>query len=428
MEISKQREMRETYADLSTTVNLSEWRLFVFGYTDATGCLIDMVKENGYAIAGILDNNPAKQGTCLEGVPVIPPQDLCRNATESVMVFITSRAYAAMLLQLKELGFRGRVVKLVEYDTFAEYDLSPDVIDRKLEREHRGNITLARLNKEAGGNFIIICPFKAVGDVYYAMKYLSAFRQKHSLGSIAVAVVEDSCLEAVKIFYDVPILSLRQAEMDELVQAVLFRQPGNVMIVHHDRPYTSYLIRLLRKQLLPFGRFYKVGIYGLSEEVAGEKPRFWQDWVCEKMPQGRSAVLMPYAKSVVNLPVGRWEDIVKVLKAKGYAVFSFVQGNEVPLAGTRTLRDVPISAMKGIVEQAGCFISIRNGLCDILQEAECKKILLYPDACYSDTPWQVVEFFNLSGCSNVIFKNDGSWELYDGGGNRPFDFAQDLDF
>lgn len=428
MEISRQREMRETYAGLSQAVNLSEWQLFVFGHTEATSCLIDMVKESGHSIIGILDNNPAKQGTYLAGVPVIPPQKLCQNDTESAMVFITSRAYAAMLLQLKELGFCGRVVKLVEYDTFAEYDLSFDVIDRKMEREQRGCATMARMQKWAGHSFIIICPFKAVGDVYYAMKYLRAFREKYRLESIAVAVVGNSCREVVKIFYDVSVFTLEQSEMDELVQAVLFRQPGNVLIVHHDRPYISYLIRLLRRKLLHFENIYKVGVYGLSEKVAGEKPRLWQNRGCKEMLQGKSVVLIPYAKSVVNLPIERWEEIVRVLRARGYAVFSSLQGNEVPIVGTKALRDVPIGAMKSIVEQAGCFISIRNGLCDVLQKAECRKILLYPDACYSDTPWQVVEFFNLSGCDNVIFKNNGSWELYDGGGNRPFDFAQDLDF
>lgn len=428
MEVSRQREMRENFAALSREIDLSDWRLYAFGHTEATGYLLGIVKESGYCIEGILDNNQAKQGKLFENVPIVAPCEFCQGITEKTIVFITSRAYAAMLLQLKELGFRGQVVKLVEYNTFAEYDLSPDVVDRKLEREQRGSVVLARLHEEAGACFIIICPFKAVGDVYYAMKYMKEFCKKHNWGSMAVAVVGNSCAEVVKLFYDVPVFVMEQREMDELVQAVLFRQTGNVLVVHHDRPYTSYLIRLLRKQLIPFEILYKEGIYGLSEAGIGESAKFWQNPVCEVMPQGKSVVLIPYAKSVVNLSMVRWENIARVMKEKGYAVFSSVQDDEVPIEGTISLRNIPIRAMKRMVEKAGCFISIRNGLCDILQEAKCRKILLYPDACYSDTPWQVVQFFRLSGCDNVIFRNDGSWEIYDGGRNRPFDFAEDVDF
>lgn len=427
MEVSRQREMRENYDAFSRETDLSAWRLYAFGHTEATGYLLGIVEESGHCIEGILDNNPAKQGTLFKNIPIVAPCEFCQRLTEKTIVFITSRAYAAMLLQLNELGFRGRVVKLVEYNTFAEYNLTPDAIYRKMKREQQGSIALTRLHEEAGGCFIIICPFKAVGDVYYAMKYMTGFCKRQNLGSVAVAVVGDSCADVVKLFYDVPIFVLEQREMDELVQAVLYRQPGNVFIVHHDRPYTSYLIRLLRKQLIPFEIIYRVGIYGLSGGNIGKRARFWQNQVCEVMPQGKSVVLIPYAKSVVNLPVERWENIARVMKEKGYAVFSSVQDDEVPIEGTISLRDIPLRAMKSMMEQAGCFISIRNGLCDILQEAKCRKILLYPDACYSDTPWQVVQFFRLSGCDNVIFKNDGSWEIYDGGRNRPFDFAEDVD-
>lgn len=428
MELFRQREMRENYLSLSKEIDLRAWRLYVFGHTDATGYLISMVKDSGCTIRGILDNNKAKQGKYMAGVPIMPPQELCRNSTDLTIVFVTSRACAAMMLQLKELGFSGRVVKLVDYDTFAEYDLSLDTITRRMEREKRGERLLERLRGESRCEFLVVCPFQAVGDVYYAMKYLRAFQRKEKIVSISVVVVGDSCAEVVKLFYDMPVFSLEQKEMDELVQAVLYTQAEKVLIVHHDRPYSNYLIRLLRKQLVHFSSFYKMGIYGLPKDADGKIPSFRRDCTWEEVPRGSSVVLMPYAKSVLNLPKERWGDIAKVLQAKGYTVFSNVRGMETPIIGTHVLRNVPLSNMQSLMEWAGGFIAIRSGLCDILQEAECRKIVLYPDACYSDTPWQVVQFFGLPGCDNVIFKNDGGWELYDRGRNRSFDFAKDLDF
>ena len=80
-----------------------------------------------------------------------------------------------MVRQLRQMGYPGRVEKLVDYNTFAEYSLTEETIRRKTQRLARGLKILERIRKQYKHGFYLICPFSALGDVYYAMAYLPAY-------------------------------------------------------------------------------------------------------------------------------------------------------------------------------------------------------------------------------------------------------------
>ena len=74
-----------------------------------------------------------------------------------------------------------------------------------------------------------------------------------------------------------------------------------------------------------------------------------------------------------------------------------------------------ILEIQSLVELAGVFIGIRSGLCDVIREADCRKIALYPDYCYCDTKWanekdcefeeltieEIVSYINSTNVKNV---------------------------
>ena len=66
--------------------------------------------------------------------------------------------------------------------------------------------------------------------------------------------------------------------------------------------------------------------------------------------------------------------------------------------------------MRSVVERAGTFIGIRSGLCDVIREADCRKIALYPDCYYSDTKWKVEEIFHLDTFENIVVDHNGLFE------------------
>ena len=187
-----------------------------------------------------------------------------------------------------------------------------------------------------------------------------------------------------------------------MVQAVLFTRAKDVLIAHHDRPYTNLLMRALYVKLVPFELMYRCGVFGLEKDCVPAKPTKRQGISGQiSMERGKSVVLSPYAKSVAGIGNPIWQRIISYYKQKGYQVYTNVAGEENALPGTCALR-VSLGQLQGAVEWAGTFIGIRSGLCDVIKEAKCRKIVLFPDCYYSDTRWKVAEFFYLEGWENIV--------------------------
>ena len=115
-------------------------------------------------------------------------------------------------------------------------------------------------------------------------------------------------------------------------------------------------------------------------------------------------IFSPYAKSVSNIPEIFWKDRISEYQDRGYTLFTNVSGDEEPLPGTVAL-SAPLDEMQSVVEQAGTFIGIRSGLCDVIRYAKADLTAVYPDVYYSDTKWKMEEMYHLDGWNNLVLKN-----------------------
>ena len=201
--------------------------------------------------------------------------------------------------------------------------------------------------------------------------------------------------------------ALSQNEMDESVQAALYTKDEEAYISHHDRPYAIYLVKALYIKKIPLERIYKYGVFGLDRDCGPCRParlRSCSDSVKARIQQGRAVILSPYAKSVTKIPPGYWERIIAHFKSRGYQIFTNTAPGETALPGSVKL-EIPLSELQSAAERAGIFIGLRSGLCDVIREADCKKIALYPDCFYSDTRWKVEEIFHLEGWENITIRD-----------------------
>ena len=128
-----------------------------------------------------------------------------------------------------------------------------------------------------------------------------------------------------------------------------------------------------------------------------------------RIEKGRAVILSPYAKSVTALSGNIWEQIVENYREKGYQIFTNVADNEKPLVGTEPISP-KLSEMKSAVEQAGTFIGIRSGLCDVIRTADCRKVALYPDYQYCDTRWKSIDMYSIDGFENIAVKEGFRWK------------------
>lgn len=410
MEAQYYREMIENCEELIRIGVLPHKKIFLFGHCNATEELADLLERKGYTVTAILDNNPVKYGRQYHEIPIIPPDSVLREKVEEVVVCIVTRFYEAMCAQLRELGFFGEVRKLVDYNTYAEYSLSDETIERKRARVEYGKSVIEELQKRYPAHFRIFCPFLALGDVYFCMSYLPEFLKLRGREKYVVCVAGNACAKVVRLFDECPVEVMQQRELDAAIQAELYLQDEDAFIAHQDRPYVVNLHKALYNKKISLERIYCCGVFGLSRETKPTAPKWWKQYGnLHTIPENRAVILSPYAKSVTALPSEVWEEIITFYRRQGYQLFTNVAGTEKPLEGTLPVSP-EISEMKSAVERAGIFIGIRSGLCDVIRTADCRKIALYPDYNYSDTRWKAIDIYAIDTFENIVVKDGFKWK------------------
>jgi hypothetical protein len=377
-----------------------DFALYAFGHTAATEQLRRRLGRDGIRLAAVLDNNPMKQGSSLGNVPIVAPEALTEHSGPS-LVLIASRFYDEMRRQLLDLGYaEEQILRVGDFsittDTAAGGD--PD----------RGAQLLKRLRLDHPGRHLVLCPFGAFGDVYWALAYLPAFAAARQLPPPVPVVVGEPCRQVARLFGYEDVDSLTQAEMDDLVAAVVRTEASDATIAHHDRPYgRAAPVRVLDERLVAFTDIYRDLVYGLPDGAEPQTPRREGLRQADRRPlpdrlaQGRTVLLAPYAKSVLPVASSFWEDTAELYASQGYAVATVVHGAEDAVPGTVAL-EVEIADLLDVVEHAGTFIALRSGLCDVVHAARARKVHVSPDAYYSTTRYKVADFFALPGWESVV--------------------------
>lgn len=399
------REMKDNLYTFAVSCNLADADIYLFGVCNATQELYGLLSSMDIIPCAILDNNELKHGSLFLSLPVIYPQEMVRREDfgHRKIVLIASRAYDAMASQLRGLGFEGRIEKLVDYNSFSEYSLSDDTRRRKKERLVRGLAHRQSMMDKYPDYFRLICPFNALGDVCFALSYFPYYYQKRGISEkYVVFVVGKSCADVAAVYGTEYIEMLSQSKMDELVQAEIYSRSADAYIAHHDRPYTSTAHKALKIKKFTLEEIYRYGVYGLDESCKAIEPSslsVYED--IEEIPEHKSVIFSPYAKSSANIRESYWTELIQTYSEMGYTLFTNADGYEKALEGTTRI-SAPLSAMRSIVERAGTFIGLRSGLCDVIHSATCKKVALYPDNYYSDTQWKTKEIFYLDGWENIV--------------------------
>lgn len=402
MDKQRYEEMKANVEVLFDRKMIQEKIVYLFGHCNASEELADLLLEKGCYVKAILDNNPSKQGFSYKGIPVISPEEIRKEGDKPLLACIAARASAAMKQQLRQMGYTGEIEILVEYNSYADYSLSKTTIGEKRERLKRGLHLLEQEKRTYPNYYRVYCPFCALGDVYYMMAYLPYFLQKRDVRRYVIFTIGQSCADVVTLFGAEHVKALSQKEMDESIQAVLYTRDTNAYIPHQDRPYTVNLAKALHLKKIHLEMIYKHGVYGLDKSCIPCRPVKLEPYKNPgQIAPGKAVILSPHAKSVTGIPESIWESIMDHYRNKGFQLFTNVTEGEAALPGTIPLQ-ARLAELQSAVERAGTFIGLRSGLCDVLKEASCQKIALYPDCYYSDTKWKMEEIYHLDGWENIV--------------------------
>ena len=157
MDRTKYNEMSHKLKDMISKGELNGRKILLFGHCNATEELADLILNNGLEISAILDNNPSKHGLSYRDIPISPPEKSMDAEYKGAVVLIVTRFYEAMNRQLRDLGFLGDVIKLIDYNTYAEYSISTETISRKKDRLNLGRKIIEELKEKYPGCFRYCC-------------------------------------------------------------------------------------------------------------------------------------------------------------------------------------------------------------------------------------------------------------------------------
>lgn len=281
--------------------------------------------------------------------------------------------------------------------------------------KYRKSLSLyKKLRKQCGSAAICICPYKGTGDVYLAATYFkdSADDKEDSL----FCVIGMSNEQIAKLFQlNARILKFSERQITLLTQFAFFVGPAetNIRILHHA-PLNWHcgindcfrnINGLIFTDLIGYGAFKVENPKKLARPVFLEKDEDTERlFIKEGLKRGKTVLLAPFSYTFTSYPEWFWKKLVIELKALGFSVCTNL--------GSRKEKAIPGS--KGIflryeqlglfLRNAGWFIGIRSGLCDVISSAVCKKIILYQPYLF----WgegENMDYFSLNKmglCSDAI--------------------------
>ena len=260
---------------------------------------------------------------------------------------------------------------------------------KKIRRKYRKDIT------------VCVSPYPSIGDSYLAGLYLNACYGSEEFVVTAIG----SGVAEVYHYLDISnVYKLTQDETDCLIQYCRFMgtYDDKVKILHYQPSelYTGIAQHFHGVNGLNYADIFESIVFPeMSRDdrvypVISEGNEQNYERVLRK---GKSVVIFPYADTLDIPDPDYWINLVKQLKKKGYLIATYVQGDEKAIEGTIGVT-CKLSGLVSLVEYAGYFISVRNGLSDIMSRAKCRKMVLYPTTdTEAGVHGRLMDFWSLRG-------------------------------
>lgn len=110
--IHRMKKMLEKLHNENILVNK---KIFIWGNIVDLPNMIEAVVDMGYSVECIIDNNSSYNGQYCNGIEILSPEVIKNYDTSNIVVFVIIKHYRAICNQLKDYGFSGEVIQVLEY-------------------------------------------------------------------------------------------------------------------------------------------------------------------------------------------------------------------------------------------------------------------------------------------------------------------------
>jgi hypothetical protein len=233
---------------------------------------------------------------------------------------------------------------------------------------------------------IYIYDYSGIGDVYVFCMYIKANYNMIQNGNFVIALNKKALCTIFKLF-DLKNCLLITGNQAKTLTLLSLASPSGTRI-RNITPFPRFNHTDISFRFggifLTMAEIYKYQMFKLPEtapfcypQLKPENHTIEQFFAENRLTPGKTAILSPFAKTIAGFSDGFWQKLAVELYRKGFVVCTNAMGSEKPIEGTKGVSFDFYSAEE-VLKRSGLFIAIRSGLCDVVCNADCKKIILYP--------------------------------------------------
>lgn len=371
--------------------------IYLFGVSDNSRQIIQILRELGIEPKNVIDNDETKQGSYCSRLKVISFDDVKNPNDERKLYIIYSAYWREMIPQLGDCGILRRNIWRL--------NRKPSLVIVALFRALRGEVYYKNLKRKYGNVPIFVCPYTGTGDIYLIGTFWEAYIKSNNINDYVFVVISKACKKVAELF-DIKNIELTKKKKyaSYLIEYHLYDpQNGKIKLLNDcwAQVHTNQVEWFRGYKGLYFTKLFRKFVFELPDGVKPEHPNYKDETVKVKkifneyglLPK-RTIILSPYSNTLSDLPIEFWENIVEALKNKGYKLATNCGGKTEPAIDGTVGVFFPLDIAPQIIEEAGGFIGVRSGFCDIISGANAKKIILY-DKRNRFYMGSAFEYFNL---------------------------------
>lgn len=386
---------------------LKDRDIYLFGVSDNSRQIIQILREFGIEPKNVIDNDASKQGSYCSRLKVISFADIEKPDDKRKLYIIYSAYWREMLPQLTDCGILKKNIWRL--------NRKPGLLLLLLLRAYRGRSYYKALKNRYGDVPIFICPYTGTGDIYLIGTFWQEYIKRNNINDYVFVVISNACKKVANLFGIKNIEVVKKKEYASyLIQYHLY-DPENVKLkLLNDcwaQVHTNQVEWFRGYKGLYFTDLFRRFVFELPNDIKPKHPTFRDESEKVKkvfdenglIPQ-RTVILSPYSNTLSDLPTEFWENLASVLINKGYKVATNSGGKTEPAIKGTSGVFFPLDIAPQIIEEAGTFIGVRSGFCDVISGTKAKKIILY-DKRNRFYMGSAFEYFSLKGmelCDDAI--------------------------
>ena len=369
-------------------------RVFIFGANNFCSYIIDRLRESGITVEKIIDNSKEKIGTYAAGVEVASAEDCLLPIINDALILIASQHIIEMSEQLEMYGYDKKniisILNVYRHKTyFKNNHIMLDELYELIDKARIGEETIKEIRRKYGEDvYILYIPLASLGDTYLLCTYIQAYLRNKQIEKFVFLLHGKAATKMLKNIGFSDVLELEDSSANENV-LYYFKlnsyKEKRIILLLYDILHTQIVAGMLCYQKSTMLDGYRIW-YDINENAPKCLPqlKYSDEDVKEithrfNIEKDHSVILAPYANSVRLLDFEFWEKLSNRLSDRGFKVYTNVsKDSESVIPGTNPIMfDVDIA--QPILEEAGFFVGLRSGFCDVVCNAECEKIILYPE-------------------------------------------------